>query len=845
MRRGVSGFRPLAFLIVPRSLADHSTGLLLKTMIGGTPLDFGGASEIPNALVLSLYLVSTSDIVGTPNDTPQDPGSAAAAVHSAEKRAALYQRLCRASAIANEIVSSCTLPWTSGGDPPCFGVHCSLTNDEYLNSTSNLDGDDLWQSRSPSTSSTEENERLYRALQQHKESQVDTFQQPHLRAICRYGNDVNDMWRMISLAFDISTRFHEHEVSLSCAIECWDNHDGQVLLIEAAEHLPSWVDDDVLMHGGVGGPEGCRNRCWIANGAVHLIPPPNRDQSSNSSIEVAAEFSRRDALLALVESLHDGGGGTEAPEAVQCALEHRIARTDYSGIRPKHLNVEDPDGSADDPGNPHWQVAAAALPASVARFIQTNPSLVPLIVDSFCRHAPAYLRERASRKEQQSGDRAGGDDAGRSASLGTLFPFEQVVATPVTMTRANFAELITGRGTVPSFPVPKSYRNVELNRMARRLRQTVVYADDAKKRNPYHRAVDVGIRLCAGLEWVVSAATRSNLQSEDPVTKSLGRVERRIRLYWTRIDTEAGRRKDYDVASQPAREDLPWVEHTWQLGPNGAQSSSEKLLVQALGDMSGTLVFEPELSASLWDEPCPLTRPGISLKKLVKSGMKASLKWQRTECDEYSFPIPGGWEIDDDSWVEVSSLQELENEMKKLSSSRPPKENLTKRRRTNRRRRRITGQDETGEVESDSHFGVLDGVASFIAGEGEVEGVATDRKAATDSSREGGALPLTPKQSISQEVDIDPRKFLGHLHETLRGQGITEKTRNDENSTVAVEDEVTKYFFAEDLDVDDDPGVPSQNGQDSLSFDNIMVRHLLWCFGRKSVAHFCPLACYG
>ena len=797
-------------------------------MMDGSQLDFGGASGIPNALVLSLYLVeSASDVVGRLGDTPQDDLDAAQ----------LYRRLCRASAIANGIISSASsavagvddgrsraLPWTCGGDPPCFGVHCSLENDEYLSSTSNLDGDDLWQSRSPSASSTE-NERLYQALQQNHKSQVaDTFQQPHLRAICRYGNDVNDMWRMISLAFEISARLHE--VSLSCAIECWDNNDGHVLLIEAAEHLPSWVDDDVLVHGGVGGPEGCRNRCWIANGVVHLIPPPKRDQSSNSSAEVTAELSRRDALLALIESLHGEGGGTEAPEAVQCALEHRMARTDYSGRRPEHLSVQVPDESTEDRGNPHWQVAAAALPASVARFIQTNPSLVPLIVDSFCQHAPAYLRGRGFRKEQQqqTDKRAGGDDTDRCASLGTLFHFEQVVAAPVTMTRANFAELITGRGTVPSFPVPKSYRNVELNRMARRLRQTLVYADDDKKRNPFHRAVDVGIRLCAGLEWIASAASKSNMQSQDAVTESLGRVERRIRLYWTRIDTEASRPKDYDVASQPARGIIPWIEQTWQLGPNGAQSASEKLLVQALGEMSRCHVFEPELSTSLWDEPCPITRPGISLSKLVQSGMKASLRWQREECNEYSFPMPGAWEVDDDSWVEVNSLHELENEMKELSSSGPPEEDIARRRRPNRRRRRrITGQDETGEVESGGgHSRVLDGVASFISGEGEVEGVVTDRKAADDSNRES-ILPPTPKHSMSREVDIDPRKFVCLLQETLRGQGNTGKTKK---STLPLEDDMTKFFYPEDLEMNDDP-VPIQNGQDSLSLNNIMVRHFL------------------
>jgi len=43
-----------------------------------------------------------------------------------------------------------------------------------------------------------------------------------------------------------------HYNHLPCAIECWDANDGHILL--------SWWDDDVL-HGEVGGPEGCWDRC--------------------------------------------------------------------------------------------------------------------------------------------------------------------------------------------------------------------------------------------------------------------------------------------------------------------------------------------------------------------------------------------------------------------------------------------------------------------------------------------------------------------------------------------------------------------------------------------------------
>ena len=86
--------------------------------------------------------------------------------------------------------------------------------------------------------------------------------------------------------------------NLSCAVECWDLNDGHILLIEAAEHLPSWVDDDVLQ-GGVGGPEGTHNRCWIVDGKVHLIPPTNkskRDPSPMKNKKVDL-LSRRKALI--------------------------------------------------------------------------------------------------------------------------------------------------------------------------------------------------------------------------------------------------------------------------------------------------------------------------------------------------------------------------------------------------------------------------------------------------------------------------------------------------------------------------------------------------------------------
>ena len=105
------------------------------------------------------------------------------------------------------------------------------------------------------------------------------FRQPYLRAIYHYGNDINNMWHCIGLDRHIYSVLSSQ--NLTFAIGCWDISDGHIILIEAAEYLPLWVDDNVF-RGEVGGPEGCRNRCWIVNGQVHLIPPSMDVSSCNS-----------------------------------------------------------------------------------------------------------------------------------------------------------------------------------------------------------------------------------------------------------------------------------------------------------------------------------------------------------------------------------------------------------------------------------------------------------------------------------------------------------------------------------------------------------------------------------
>jgi hypothetical protein len=848
----------------------------------GTGPQSDGRSSNGSTLVLSLYLIHSEDDLFHLTQGDID----------VKKRARLYTRLCQACAIANNILrrSSSSLskdngkrydtatkyyPWSSGGDGPIFGVHCDVHSDEYFtNYTNGIDGDNLWQSQSLTQSgenSMNDNINADRKV----ETKGNPIQhQPHLRATCRYNNDVNDMWRCVSLALQISSTLSKN--NLSCAIECWDMTDGHILLIEAAEHLPAWVDDDALQ-GGVGGPKGCRNRCWIVNGMINLIPPSKEQvtldmsqsgsSSSSSLVESAKELSRNDALSILMKSIQRNSEKSLVlrPDAVQRVIQYRINRTDYSCTKvPKHSS---PEGNT---ASPHWHTTVAALPASVARFIQIHPYLVPFLVDSFCECAPAYLKDTRSckRETRTSGDAvstANDGDSNKSPidknnchqpttkmahnSFGSIFPYEEIVLFPIIFTRTNYAELVTGRGIVPTFPVPPAYRSVELNRFQRQLHQSAFGCDNlladedgakSPARNPFNKAVDVGIRLCAGLDWILTKSvgqTSSHflnddeMELEDPAIDTLGEVERRLRIYWTMIDAEATGKCDQ----------LPWIEHAWRGGPNGSKTQGiecDETLIEAIESMVKCNVFNPELCKPLWKEPCPYTRPGMTVLEMAQSGINDALNWQRRECSKDAFPFPRVWELDDDSWMVVDSLEELEDEMKSISNrevNTDSQRSSEKRpRRTTRRSRRNLAQargeqsdvrDEQQLDDAKSATKMLAGIRSFVEGEGDLEGAVTNNVAKSPNQPDISIQnDIATESGIYRDVNINPRRFLNILHSMLSSDqcksslGITNDCNvvNDGNDELAIDDNISKYFFQEDLDTGDISGDSDCDSDESI-----------------------------
>jgi len=878
-----------------------------ESTINGIGVGSSGDSS-NNALILSLYLISEEDLLHPIDHCKKHNDTSS--IDDIKKRARLYQRLSQACKIANDILlnsgTTSTLtqdvhnkqsntknrinnyhPWSSGGDGPIFGIHCNITDINELNNN-NMDGDDIWQNQLPTTATKEDtseqlNDALHSKQQTVQKGKDDNSEcnQPHLRAICQYNNDINDCWRCISLLHTISSTLSNTKCSidnnyLTCAIEVYDINDGHILLIEAAKSLPNWVDNDVLQ-GGVGGPVGCMNRCWLVNGYVHLIPPQlNDDNSERDEDEEVNRLSRMNALRILIESAKEEDEEKESPtmadEAVQIAIQDRINRTNYS-ITARHssppvLPQEDNNNNNNNNNNKlppnHWHTAAVALPASIARFIQLHPNLVPLLIDSFCDNTPSYLKERES-----------GTSSTTTKTFGKSYPYEQIVIQTITITKSNYAELITGRGIVSSFPTPKSYRSVELNRFHRQLCQQDCSSDQfgdihdtGKKgrRNPFERSVEVGIRLCAGLDWIVAnngmKVTDDAIQEQDQYSSleedlaihTLGEVECRLRIHWTRIDAEAsGIRIEEEINESDESPPSSWIEQAWQAGPNGTSenASIDKSLLQALASMSKCQVFNPELSQPLYKEPCPHTRPNISLLQMVQSGIKNGLKWQRDKYTEgIHFPIPRAWEVDTDDWMNVSSLEELEEEMKNLSSSRGTKVDSSdtkkkKPRRTTRRsrRRNMTPSNKLKINEKeDEHVGETSDINDKSKRNDAAQPL-NEVQAEKLSSSDEENQPLSVEKLMSQEVNINPSKFLDILHARLKRQrsnpedtAMGDKREEGPSNAIDEQEDISKFFFDEDLDndcnssdgsedlmgMDDNPHAALDEEDDPFSIQNIM-----------------------
>lgn len=124
-----------------------------------------------------------------------------------------------------------------------------------------------------------------------------------------YGDNVEDEWYLTWLITEY-TRTYKMSIA-----DLEDLDDGQFLLIEAAYHLPKWLEGEISI-----------NRVWLRDGLVHIIAPP---QTPAEITSIPNKMTPKIALNVIL----DDSVNTLASKGVQKVIRERV------GVYPAKVTI--------------------------------------------------------------------------------------------------------------------------------------------------------------------------------------------------------------------------------------------------------------------------------------------------------------------------------------------------------------------------------------------------------------------------------------------------------------------------------------------------------------------------
>lgn len=170
---------------------------------------------------------------------------------------------------------------------------------------------------------------------------------PFLHGTTRFGDCIQDEWFIVFLLRHIT-------LHIEGAVATVYDNDGDVLLIEAAMALPTWLD-----------PSNSEHRVGLYQGKAHIIPLPRTPAElmqipAKLTIERAIDIIRQPVI------------STVAEDGVQQAIEDRLV------------------------DKPELHRARCTLPSRAAYVLLRHPQLLPLAVEAFYLRDPAGLKACAA-----------------------------------------------------------------------------------------------------------------------------------------------------------------------------------------------------------------------------------------------------------------------------------------------------------------------------------------------------------------------------------------------------------------------------------------------------------------
>jgi len=269
---------------------------------------------------------------------------------------------------------------------------------------------------------------------------------PHLRAYCRYGPSVQDSWIAINYVVELIQSVRDDSNKHDIVASTWDVQDGQVILIQLADLLPSWLDEDPT--------DNHRYACWIdQNGNLQIF------RKSHITLNDAIEVLERHKLSAVKLSSH--------PKMQQAFIY-------WLDLNVRAASVH--------------QRTPMVLPRKVARTFRKRPELLRTAIQAFCEST------------QQNGPVAPAD------IQVDLTKYEDWVWTIQTLSRTNYAMARTvssSQGDWTSCPdsIP-TFVGAEVKRYKRQCKM------EAMKHLKH--AVALGVRVVAGLEQLMDTKNKQD-----------------------------------------------------------------------------------------------------------------------------------------------------------------------------------------------------------------------------------------------------------------------------------------------------------------------------------------------
>ncbi|KAF2459586.1 SGT1 protein-domain-containing protein [Lineolata rhizophorae] len=207
-----------------------------------------------------------------------------------------------------------------------------------------------------------------------------------LRGSTNFGDSIADEWLIVYLLRETSKQF------LKAWVRIFDM-DGEFLLIEAANVLPTWLN-----------PEIAENRVWLNAGSLHIIPRVSPFQTCHPTLLEALAF------------IHKSPSSLVTSPLIESEAFFRLRN--YPDEIRNSLHT-----------------ALVTLPLKLAALLRNNPAYVSPAIEAF------YLRDPVALRPLFSG-------GGKTPSL--IFDTSDLVTASVRFTKVGYAQL---RGQVFSAPL--------------------------------------------------------------------------------------------------------------------------------------------------------------------------------------------------------------------------------------------------------------------------------------------------------------------------------------------------------------------------------------------------------